>query len=170
MKTFSWKDSVYAGLIGGVIMMMLEMIMVPLFNMGTAWGPPRMMAGIILGADAAPPPATFDFWILMAGLMVHLTMSIIFALILDAIINNMSFIWALVVGAVFGYALYLVNFYVIADWWFPWFTKATSWVTGFTHITFGISAAWAYKALTRHHEEVEDREHAKEYRYREEHG
>lgn len=102
--------------------------------------------------------------------MVHLTMSIIFALIIDAVVNNMSFIWALVVGAVIGYALYLVNFYVIADWWFPWFQKATSWVTGFTHITFGISAAWAYKALTRHHQEVAEREHGRGFQFKEEHG
>ena len=170
MKSFSWKDSIYAGLIAGVIMMMLEMIMVPLFLGGSPWGPPRMMAGILLGSDVLPPPATFDVGVMMAGLGIHLIMSIIFALILDAVVNNMSFIWALVVGAVFGYVLYLVNFYLITDLMFPWFTKATNWVTAFSHISFGIGAAWAYKALTRHQEEVEEHAHGRSYRYSEEHG
>lgn len=170
MKAFSFKNSVYAGLIAGVIMMMLEMIMVPLFLGGSPWGPPRMMAGIILGSDVVPPPATFEIGVLMAGLGIHLIMSIIFALILDAIINNMSFAWALVVGAVYGYVLYLVNFYLIADALFPWFLNATNWVTAFSHIIFGISAAWAYKALTRHHAPTEGREHAGDYRYQKEQG
>jgi hypothetical protein len=170
MKDFSLKDSIYAGLIAGVIMMMLEMIMVPLFLGGSPWGPPRMMAGILLGSDVVPPPATFDLGVMMAGLGVHLIMSIIFALILDAIVNNMSFIWALVVGAVFGYLLYLVNFYLIAEAMFPWFLNATNWVTAFAHISFGIGAAWAYKGLTRHHAPAEDREHERGYRYSKEHG
>ena len=170
MKSFSWKDSIYAGLIGGVIMMMLEMIMVPLFLGGSPWGPPRMMAGIILGSEVVPPPATFDVGIMMAGLGVHLMMSIIFALILNAIVNNMSFIWSLVVGAVYGYVLYLVNFYLIAEALFPWFQNATNWVTAFSHIAFGIGAAWAYKALTRHHTTAEDKAHGKNFRYSENHG
>jgi hypothetical protein len=128
-----------------------------------------MMAGIILGSDVVPPPATFDLGVMMAGLGIHLVMSIIFALILDAIVNNMSFIWVLVVGAVSGYVLYLVNFYLIAEAMFPWFLKATNWVTAFAHISFGIGAAWAYKGLTRHHAPAEEREYERAYRYREEH-
>lgn len=151
-------------------MMMLEMIMVPLFLGGSPWGPPRMMAGIILGSDVVPPPATFDVGIMMAGLGVHLMMSIIFALMLAAIVNKLSFLWALVVGAVFGYVLYLVNFYLISEAIFPWFQNATNWVTSFSHISFGIGAAWAYKALAGHHAPAEEREHGKNYRYREEHG
>lgn len=151
MKDISIKDSVYAGLIAGLVMMMVEMIMVPLFLDGSPWGPPRMMGAIILGSEVLPPPATFDFGVVMAGVIVHLILSIIFAIILAFIINRISVMWSLVIGAVYGFVLYLVNFFLIAPVLFPWFMNATNWVTAFAHISFGLAAAWAYKALYRKH-------------------
>jgi hypothetical protein len=42
------KAAILAGLIAGVVFMMLEMILVPVFMNGSPWAPPRMIAAIIM--------------------------------------------------------------------------------------------------------------------------
>lgn len=152
MKSISIKDAVWAGIISGLIFMMLEMIMIPIFMDGSPWGPPRMIAAIILGKGVLPPPAPFDFGVVMVAVILHLILSIIYAIILAWIISaaKTSFWVSILIGAVFGYLLYLVNFYVFTGV-FPWFAKARNWVSVFTHISFGIGAAWSYVALAAKH-------------------
>ncbi len=141
-----WKAAVSAGLIGGVVFMMLEMIMVPLFGGGSPWGPPRMIAAIMMGKGVLPPPATFDIGVLMAAMAVHFPFSVVFALILAWVIARFDMGLAVLIGAGFGLILYLVNFYGLTAI-FPWFAMARNWITIFTHIMFGVTAAAAYKQL-----------------------
>ena len=56
----SAKAALWAAIIAGIVFMMLEMIMVPVFMGGSPWGPPRMIAAIGMGKGVLPPPATFD--------------------------------------------------------------------------------------------------------------
>jgi uncharacterized membrane protein YagU involved in acid resistance len=163
MKSVNMKDAVWAGIISGLIFMMLEMIMVPMFLGGSPWGPPRMMAAIVLGQEVLPPPGTFDFGIVMAAVVLHLVISIIYAIILALILGaaKTSFWVSILIGAVFGYLLYLVNFYVFTAV-FPWFAEARNWVSAFAHIIFGIAAAWSYVGLvSRHAHSHEVKEHHK---------
>jgi hypothetical protein len=150
MKNLNLKDAALAGIIAGLIFMMLEMILVPMFMNGSPWGPPRMIAAIILGKEVLPPPATFDLGVLMAAIMLHLMLSIIYVIILAMIVKSMSLGLAILIGAVFGFVLYLVNFYGMTGI-FPWFANARNWVSIFSHIMFGIIAAWSYAGLVRRH-------------------
>jgi uncharacterized membrane protein YagU involved in acid resistance len=152
MKAIRMKEAVWAGVISGLVFMILEMIMVPMFLDGSPWGPPRMMGAIVLGKGVLPPPATFDFGVVMVAVILHLILSVIYALILAWIISaaKTSFWVSILIGAVFGYVLYLVNFYVFTGI-FPWFANARNWVSVFSHIIFGIGAAWAYVVLARKH-------------------
>lgn len=152
MKSISMKDAVWAGVIAGLIFVMLEMMMVPLFLGGSPWGPPRMIAAIILGEGVLPPPATFDFGVFITAVILHLILSIVYAIILAWIISaaKTSFWVSILIGAVLGYVLYLVNFYVFTGV-FPWFANARNWVSAFAHISFGVAAAWSYVALAAKH-------------------
>lgn len=150
MGTINWKAAIWAGIIAGLIFMMLEMLMVSLFQGGSPWGPPRMIGAIILGKDVLPPPATFDFGVFMVAMMLHLVLSVIYAVIIAYIVKNMSFAVALAVGAVIGLVIYFVNFYIMTGI-FPWFANARNWVSAFTHVAFGIGAAWAYLGLQEHY-------------------
>lgn len=141
-----WSAAVWAGVISGAVFMMLEMIMVPMFLDGSPWGPPRMIAAMVLGQDVLPPPATFDFVILMAAMVVHFVLSILYAIVLALIVRRWTMGPAVLVGGGFGLGLYLANFYVFTAV-FPWFANARNWVSIFAHIMFGVVAAWAYKAL-----------------------
>lgn len=140
-----WSAAIWAGIVSGAIFMMLEMIMVPVFLGGSPWGPPRMIAAMVMGEGVLPPPATFDLTILMVAMVVHFVLSIAFALVLALLIARLGFGPALAVGAGYGLALYLINFYGMTAI-FPWFAMARNWVSIFAHVVFGLVAAWWYKA------------------------
>ena len=55
---------------------------------------------------------------------------------------------ASLVGALFGVAVYLVNFYGMTQL-FPWFAQARGWTSFMAHIVFGLVAADAYLRLER---------------------
>lgn len=150
MGTINFKAAVKAGIIAGLVFMMLEMLLVPLFLGGSPWGPPRMIGAIVLGKDVLPPPDTFDLGVLLVALMLHLVLSVIYAAIIALLVRNMTLGKALAVGAILGLVIYLVNFYIMTGL-FPWFAMARNWVSIFAHASFGIGAAWAYKGLQEHH-------------------
>jgi len=112
------------------------MVMAPLFLDRSPWGSPRMIAAIVHGEGVLPPPATFDFGIVMVAIVLHMILSVIYALIIGHIIRKMSFGMALSIGALIGLAPYLVNFFLMTGV-FPWFEMARDWVSIFAHLIFG---------------------------------
>ena len=59
MKGNFWKAVIWSGIIGGVVMLMLELIMNPLFLDNSMWGPSRMIGAILLVAVAWPFKALY---------------------------------------------------------------------------------------------------------------
>jgi hypothetical protein len=102
-----------------------------------------MMGAIVLGADVLPPPATFDAGIVTVGMIVHFVLSailgIVFALV--AVKLRLSRGMAILAGAVFGLAVYVVNFYGLTTV-FPWFAMARGWITILAHGIFGAVIGW----------------------------
>lgn len=139
-----WGAALQAGLIAGIALLLLQMVMGPIFMGGGVWDTPRLMAAILLGRDVVPPPGTFGFGIVGAALLVHGMLSVTYGLILAAIVHRMLMPSAVMTGAVFGLALYIVNFYAFTAM-FDWFAMGRTWVTVFAHLVFGVSAAWTYK-------------------------
>ena len=135
--------AVIAGLIAGAVFLMLEMLMVPMFLAGSPWGPPRMIAAMVMGPDVLPPPASFDLVILMVAMMIHIVLSIVLALVFALLAKGRPMTTTIMVGAVFGLVLYLVNFYGMTAV-FPWFAEARNWVSLFAHVMFGVVLGWAY--------------------------
>ena len=144
---FDMKAAALAGLAAGLLFLILEMLMVPLFLGGSPWGPPRMIGAIVLGQDVLPPPATFALGVVIVALILHFVLSAVYGLILGWLISRFGTGTALIVGAVFGLVLYFVNFYGMTAV-FPWFEMARNWVSIFAHIVFGVAAAWAYVRFT----------------------
>lgn len=138
-----WVAAVWAGVIAGAVFLVLEMLMVEMFLGMSMWGPPRMIAAIAMGEGVLPPPETFDAGIVIMAMVVHFALSILFAIVLALIVQRMGFGAALAIGALYGLALYLVNFYGFTAI-FPWFAMARNWVSITAHIIFGAVAAWAY--------------------------
>lgn len=149
-KQLDWKAGIWSGLIAGLAFLILEMLMVWLFMGESPWGPPRMIAAMVLGRDVLPPPATFDIGVVTAAMMVHFFLAITYGLVVGLLVHRATQRGvALLIGAGFGLAVYLVNFYLIAPALFPWFEMARNWISIFNHILFGVVAAGAYIGLRR---------------------
>jgi uncharacterized membrane protein YagU involved in acid resistance len=142
-----WSAVVWSGLIAGVAFLVFEMALVAMMGQ-SPWGPPRMMGAILLGRDVLPPPATFDMGAMAAAMAVHFPLSIIYAIIFGLAAERLSFWPALTVGAVFGLALYLINFYGFTSV-FPWFEMARGAASILGHIFYGVVLAIAYKRLAQ---------------------
>lgn len=147
-RKLDWRAAILAGVIAGVGFAALEMTLNTLLLEGPVARQIRMVAAVILGEEVLSPAADFDWRILLAALAVHLTLSILYAIVLAWIILRLSVGIAEVVGLVFGLLLFLLNFYGLVAY-FPWFREGRDWISVVTHLAFGLMAALEYKAFTR---------------------
>lgn len=147
------RAALWAGLIAGAVFLVMEMILVATVGGGSMWGPPRMMAAMLMGESVLPPPANFDALIVMVAMIIHIVLSIVYALILGFIFARWepSLGLAVVAGGAFGLLLYFVNFYGVASLLFPWFAEARNWISWTSHIVYGVVLAWSYMAIERAH-------------------
>lgn len=153
-ETIDWSAAVWAGVIGGIVFMMMEMMLMPLFGFAPSmWAPPRMIAAIGMGPDVLPPPATFDLAVVMVAMMIHFATSILFAIVVAFIIRNLTMGPAVAVGIVAALLLYAFVFYIMTGGPWPWFANGRNWVNIMTHVVFGLIVAWWYKARSHPAEE-----------------
>jgi len=153
-KALDWKATLWAGIIAGLIFMMLEMALMTMLQGQSPWGPPRMMAAMVMGQSVLLPmgaPAAFDFGIMMVAMMIHLMLSIVLAIALGLGIARLSLnlFASIVAGAVFGGTVYFVDFYAFTAV-FPWFAMARGLISLFSHAMFGAVAGGIYQAIAEH--------------------
>lgn len=142
-----WKAGAWAGVIAGVVFMMLEMVHGLDVHGPEPVAPPHMIAAMVLGKDVLPPPqawAPFDTTVMMVAMVVHFALSIVYGLAGAWLVHRFDWTGALMIGAAFGLAIYVVNFYFIAPAAFPWFTMARNGVSVFAHVMFGAVLGLAY--------------------------
>lgn len=147
-----WKAGAWAGVIAGLVFLMLEMILVWMALGQSPWGPPHMMAAMVLGKDVLPPMGTWapmDLKIVMIAMVIHFPLSIAYGLIGAWLMHRLDWAGGLMVGAGLGLAIYIVNFYVIAPMAFPWFEMGRNWIGAFSHIMFGAVLGAAYIGLRK---------------------
>ena len=132
---------IVAGLLAGLVFIVFELIMAAILT-PSVFGPLRLISAIVLGKGALPPPPVAGLGVIVVvGLIVHFVLSALWGAIfgaaaglIGALSNSRA---ALIVAAsVFGLALWLVNFYVIAPVVFPWFAMANPVVQFFAHTFF----------------------------------
>ena len=146
-KALDWKAAIWAGVIAGLVYVMLAMALIMMQGM-SPWGPPRMMAAMVMGKGVLPPPASFDMMIVMVGMMVHLVLSVILAIVLGWGISRLrlGMAAAIIVGAIFGIIVYYIDFYGFTVI-FPWFAMNRSLTILFSHAMFGAVGGGVYRAI-----------------------
>lgn len=98
----------------------------------------RLTAALVLGREVLPPPADFDMTIMLVASLIHFGLSLLYAAFLFPL-RRLPRSEALMIGSLFGAALYVVNLYGFT-WWFPWFIAARGGITFIAHIVFGVAA------------------------------
>jgi ABC-type sulfate transport system permease subunit len=153
-----WRAAALAGVIAGLVFLMLEMVLVWMVQGQSPWGPPHMIAAMVLGSDVLPSMGTwapFDLKIVLTAMVIHFPMAIVYGLVGAWLMHRFDWVGAMMVGAALGLAAYIVNFYLIAPMAFPWFEMGRNWIGAFSHIMFGLTLGVAYiwlrkpKALAR---------------------
>ncbi len=143
------KAAAFSGIIAGFFFALLMMSLIPLFTGESAWTSVRMVAAIVMGERALESTtAAFDTSLAIVALFVHFALSILYAVILSYVIYRLETAAALLVGALFGLVLYMINFYAFTGL-FTWFVAGRNWVSIVAHLIFGIMLAFAYKQLVK---------------------
>lgn len=145
-----WRPGLWAGLIAGLVFLIMEMGLVWLAQGESPWAPPHMIAAMALGDDILPQPGTwapFDATVVITAVMIHMLLSAVLGVLGAHLLRDAGVGRGLVLGAVYGVAIYVLNFYLIAPLAFPWFAMARNWISVFSHIMFGVVFGVAYVAL-----------------------
>src|SRR5439155_22185143 len=100
------------------------------------------------GPSALSPANTFDVKIVGTAVAIHMALAILYGVILAFIVARLDMAWAIIVGGIYGLALYYINFYGFAAA-FPWFADARGGVSIFTHIVQSGLMAWIYKLMDK---------------------
>lgn len=106
----------------------------------------RLTAALALGGSVLPPPAAYDFAVMLAATLIHFALSVVYAALLIALAGRMGRVSALLAGLVFGVVLYAVNLYGFTEI-FPWFAQARGWIALVAHGVFGVSVIIACRFL-----------------------
>lgn len=148
MQSINWNAAIKAGVIAGLVFLILELVLVSTVGGESPWAPVRMIGAIALGEDVLPPPATFDLISFLAAAVVHFALAIIYGVIFALVADKAG--WGLgvsvVAGLVFGLILYAVNFYGFTAL-FPWFAMARNEISIVAHAVFGLVLGYGYRKL-----------------------
>jgi|GEM_PF-255376 len=145
-REFDWGAAGWAGLVAGILYILVDSTMVALFTNNSSSDLVRQIAGIALGPSGAPP-TTYSATVLFAATVVHLPLSLLYARLIAAVVQKMAPARATACGAVLGAGLYALNYYGFTLL-FPWFAIGRGWITLAAHVFFGAAAAWIYIAET----------------------
>ncbi|RWP37453.1 hypothetical protein [Mesorhizobium sp.] len=133
-----------AGIVAGIVFAAFEMA-ASAFMMGAEafFMPLRMIGAIALGPEALDPGYPL-LTASIAGVVVHLILAIAYGIVFGEIAAMLRGRAAFIgLGSIFGLALWLVNFYVIAPIAFPWFLQASPVVQFIAHtFFFGTVLGW----------------------------
>ncbi|GIK86476.1 MAG: hypothetical protein BroJett026_19570 [Betaproteobacteria bacterium] len=146
-----WPAAAVAGFAAGAVLMVLDLLWSVLVVGASPWANAHRIAGIVMGPPAADATA-FDAVVVAVSLAAHYALGIAFGLLLAAVVTPFGLDaapgTAATVGAVFGVALYFVNFHAIVQL-FPWLAAIRGWATLIGHVVFGVCAALLYWKLSR---------------------
>lgn len=144
-QVVDWSAAVWAGVVSGMVFLLANVIINAAIT-GSPWIIFRLFATIIMGPEVLPPPAGFDLKIFAIAHLIHVPLSIGFACLIAYVLHRWGIIVGIIGGAIFGLALYLINFYTLT-YFFPWFFPLRSWMMMLSHVIYGATAGGVYEAL-----------------------
>ncbi len=146
-----WAAAAIAGFGAGGVMMLLEVLWAVTAGGADPWRPAHMVAAMAMGWDALQTTG-YSLAVVATALIIHYLLGTVFGVLLAAIVApfrlDSSPAMILLSGALFGLALYGLNFYGMTGV-FAWFTELRGWGTALGHVLFGAAAALIYLLLER---------------------
>lgn len=154
-RSIAWRRALAAGLIGGSTWLLMQLPWTPLRTGENVWTWVHMSGAIVLGSGALQARDTLDLPILVVALPEHFAPALVYGAVLALVLSRGdtgALRWQLApttaAGALFGLALYALNYHVFTAW-FPWFAELRHGVTIFNNVVFGAATALAYALMVR---------------------
>lgn len=152
-RATDWTAAAVAGLAGGAVLMVLDLVWSALFNPNGPWRTSHMIAPIFIGTDVLKTSGyAFHAGVVAIALAVHYFLGIVFGLLIAALVEQFRLddraAHAAGMGIGVGVLLYLVNFELLAAF-FPWLGQLQGAETVAAHVLFGAVAALLYWRLKR---------------------
>jgi hypothetical protein len=135
---FRWNAAILAGLIVGAWFLF--------FPRGIPWSSLTPFSAVVIGR-LMPPEISLG-----SASMLHLLLSVCYALVIGAVVQKLRPELAILLGAATGGALYLLNWavvYIFLDWW-----SGREFPVLIAHLLFGGFAAGAYRGLAARQRKV----------------
>jgi hypothetical protein len=146
-----WFAALTSGVVAGAALMILTLLWAATDMNTHPWIIAHRIAAITMGQQVLAS-SEFSASVMAMMAITHYGLGIFFALILAAIVAALhmddSPAKVVGVGGLFGLALYLVNFYLLIDF-YPWFMDARGGDTLIAHLIFGLLTAGIYSKLER---------------------
>jgi len=127
-----------AGVVAGLVFAAFEMIVSAVLMGASAFFMPlRMIGAIALGPAALGP----DYSLLavgFTGVAVHMALAVLYGIIFAALVSfrTPTRTSTVLFGTLYGFLLWLINFYIIAPNAFPWFLESNPVVQFVAHTFF----------------------------------
>ena len=154
--TLDLSAAVWGGLVGAVAYVVAKFL---LLNDGLngLWAIFRPIATIALRERVLDPDWEFSPIMLIIGIVIHVLLSILYALIITFILHRWGFLVGVLGGAALGLALYVINYYTFSLL-FPWFfAQDGGWISAVSHVIFGAFAGGTYELLEENHARKRER-------------
>jgi hypothetical protein len=130
------------------VFLVVELIFLPIANRLPADWILRLIASLTAGPVTLSWPAGQIGGLIVSTLAAHSALSVAYAIVLCRMEDEVSPPASVAVGALMGFAIYLVNFYLLSPI-FPWFASARGVVTIAAHVLYGVSTALTHRGLRR---------------------
>ena len=139
LKSVQWKKALQAGLLVGSILFLL--------SRGIPWVGSGAINPAIMGREVLPgeDPGGMGF---LTVFVLHMLVSVVYALIIVPIVHGFRHYLAGAVGAVIGLVLYFMS-YAIVGMIADVSPAQREWQPLVLHITFGLFVAEAYKGMAK---------------------
>jgi len=134
-KRVQWGPALGSGLIAGGLLLIVPR--------GSPWSALTFFSPVVMGRAIS----TIFEMPLVVTWIIHLAISIIYALLICKAIAGLRQQRAILTGGIAGLILYVVNFGVVSMWWPEMRGSEVSVV--FTHVVFGSIVGGAYRGLLR---------------------
>lgn len=144
-QLLDWRATFWAGMLGSLASLMLNATLSNA-QLGAPWIFLRMVASIVMGEKVMQLPNEFNLAVILVGVLLHLVISMAFAIIITTVLHRWGLIIGFIGGALFGLAFYAINFYLLS-YFFPWFYPLRSWMILYAHIAFGALVGVVYELL-----------------------
>lgn len=104
----------------------------------------RLTASQILGPEIIPVTEGNPFQVYLVGLLVHLVISAVYAILVVLVIHRWGLIVGLIGGMLIGLAIYTITIYAVS-YFIPWIYTLRSWISLVSSISLGGSIGFIYE-------------------------